>query len=150
MDFSQIGLEEALRRERAYYETPANQRHWLRIYAYNDELTPIGPGAPERLEQKRSRRDQESTSAIRYLLGEDEHLTPPPYGTAWDQSYNPLPYPEARPTDSDMYVGTGIGMLYGIEGAVNGKWTSSNKFWSELAGWTLVRTGSETRMRRKQ
>lgn len=72
-----------------------------------------------------------------------------PYGGNWDRTYNPNPYSEAKPKDTDMYEGTGVGLLYRIQGADHMAWT--------LAGWSFQRIedgrvrslASEQRARRK-
>lgn len=72
-----------------------------------------------------------------------------PYGGNWDRTYNPNPYPEAKPKNIDMYEGTGVGLLYRIQGADHMAWS--------LAGWSLHRIDggkvrsltSEQRARRK-
>lgn len=60
--------------------------------------------------------------------------------------YDPLPYPEAYPADARMYVGTGIGALYGISpldtttAYVDDEGDTHEVPWSyDLAGWTLGR-----------
>lgn len=45
-----------------------------------------------------------------------------------NRNYDPMPYPEARPTPEDWYVGTGIGLLYGLGGEQHA--------W-QLAGWNV-------------
>ena len=46
------------------------------------------------------------------------------------RDYDPMPYPEAEPFPSDMYVGTGIAALYG------GPMTA--RLAVELAGWNIT------------
>jgi hypothetical protein len=49
---------------------------------------------------------------------------------AVEHVYDPLPYPEAEPVDLAMYVGTGIGVLYGLP--------ETEHFAAELGDWTLA------------
>jgi hypothetical protein len=47
------------------------------------------------------------------------------------RTYDPLPYAEARPVPEHDYVGTGIGLLYGLGGEEHA--------W-QLAGWNVRRS----------
>lgn len=92
-----------------------------------------------------ARRMSQRDAAWHFLTtgeGDEPAQAKPPWGKIWDRDYNPMPYPEARPVDPMFYEGTGIGHLYGID-------LSSQMAWT-LAGWNLVRTGSEQRKRRKK
>lgn len=64
----------------------------------------------------------------------------PPYGKEWDRDYNPNPYTDARP-DAEMYDGTGVGFLYGLDSRVSD--VHRRMFATDLAGWNLVREGVE-------
>lgn len=112
--------------------------------ALYDELTPRGNSRARRFRELEleHRRERQKDSAWHWLTtGENpEGAHKPPYGSAWDRDYNPQPYPEAVP-DPDFYEGCEIGALYGFPGAEHHVW--------QLAGWNLVRTGSESRKRRK-
>lgn len=52
-------------------------------------------------------------------------------GGELDRDYDPMPYPEAMPTPESDYVGTGIGLLYGLGGEQHA--------W-QLAGWNVRRS----------
>lgn len=65
----------------------------------------------------------------------------PPYGKEWNRDYNTTPYPEAVPTPEDMYDGTGIGFLYGIDHEA--KDSLRVMYALDMAGWNLVREGAE-------
>lgn len=76
----------------------------------------------------------------------------PPYGKEWDRNYNTTPYPEAVPVD-EMYDGTGIGLLYGMDHANEDRLRVMYAL--DLAGWNLVREGvevfrSETKVDKKE
>lgn len=76
-----------------------------------------------------------------HFLTTGESLAPSPYGGDWDRNYNPNPYDGAKPKDVHMYEGTGVGLLYRIQGADHMAWS--------LAGWNITRIGSEQRRRKK-
>ncbi len=52
------------------------------------------------------------------------------YEGGLNRNYDPMPYPEAGPTPESDYVGTGIGLLYGLGGEAHA--------W-QLAGWNVRR-----------
>lgn len=109
-----------------------------------DQLNPRSPfKARFNLENELEDKDaMQKMSAWHFLTtGEQGKGALPPYGKVWDRDYNPIPYPEARPDDPEFFMGTGIGLLYGIIGCDEHAW--------QLAGWNIVRTGSEQRKRRK-
>lgn len=73
-------------------------------------------------------RDAEVACALAFLTVADHEdciRTPP-----CCRDYDPMPYPEAEPFPSDMYVGTGIAALYG------GPMTA--RLAVELAGWNIT------------
>jgi hypothetical protein len=82
-----------------------------------------------------ARRERQKRSALNWLLTGEQDKEPPPYGAEWDRNYNPMPYPEASPGSATMpvefYVGTGVGLLYGLEGSDGLAW--------QLAGWLIPR-----------
>lgn len=93
-------------------------------------------------EDMAARRLYQDAGAYHFLTtGNNNKGGKPPWGKEWDRDYNPVPYPEARPEDLEFYQGTGIGYLYNVIGCEHHAW--------QMAGWNLVRTGSEHR-RRKQ
>lgn len=57
-------------------------------------------------------RAAQRVAAFEFLTtGESEG--PSPDGEPWDRTYDPLPYPEALPSELRAYDGTGVGALYG-------------------------------------
>lgn len=89
----------------------------------------------------RERREQQKFGAQQFLfLGESE--IDPPYGTGWDREYNPSPYPDAKP-DPEMYDGTGVGHLYGLDSSTNRR--NFSYFNLLMAGWNLTRDHPEVR-----
>lgn len=86
-------------------------------------------------------RQEQMDSANYWLFTGEQSAVKPSYGKEWNRDYNPMPYPEAKPEDVDLYLDTGIAALYGWEGGEEHVW--------QLAGWNLVRTGGENRKRRK-
>lgn len=89
-----------------------------------------------------------------HYLTTGESLAPSWYGGDWDRTYNPNPYPTARPKDIDMYEGTGVGLLYRIQGGDHMAWSlagwSLNRLAPNLAGEMKVRSlPSEQRARRR-
>lgn len=66
----------------------------------------------------------------------------PAYGKEWNREYNPAPYPEAV-VDEEMYDGTGVGFLYGMDSSVDD--TKRKAYDLQMAGWTLTRDGVEVR-----
>lgn len=109
----------------------------------NQLLTPRGPqeikGAIAHDVLKK--REQCQWNAWHFLTT-GESLAPSPYGGDWNRDYNPNPYEGAKPKNVDMYEGTGVGLLYRIQGADHMAWS--------LAGWNITRRGTEQRSRRKK
>ena len=112
--------------------------------AIRDALNPRAPQpARKELELERKReRERQQWSAWRFLTTGNEkgdELTKPPYGKKWNRDYNPEPYPGCKPDQSvdriEMYIGTGIGCVYGF--------MNSQQFLWQLAGWTITRKGQE-------
>lgn len=106
----------------------------------------LNPRAPVKcrislLQDRLKARCNQKDGAWRFLTTGESGANKPSYGREWDRDYNPIPYPEARPEDFEAYMGTGVGLLYGIIECEEHAW--------QMAGWNLVRTGSETRKRKK-
>lgn len=117
--------------------------------ALNAELSPRGPvGIRQSIEDEaRDKRARYAHNAWVFLTtGNNEECrkdsegiwqfsegdsSASPYGGKWDRTYNPNPYPGAKPRDTDMYEETGVGLLYRIQGADHMAWS--------LAGWSLSR-----------
>jgi len=85
-----------------------------------------------------ARRNREANDALDFLfLGDEDgrHARKCVHalagGVACSRTYDPLPYPEAMPTDTAMYEGTGIAALYGLPGGEVHAW--------QLAGWNVGR-----------
>lgn len=109
----------------------------------NSLMKELNPRSPLELRQtiaadRIAAREKQQQNAWVFLTT-GESIAPSPYGGEWSRDYNPMPYPEAR-VDPDFYLGTGIGLLYRITGAEHMAWS--------LAGWNLVRHGTEVRARR--
>lgn len=89
------------------------------------------------------RRRRQKREAWHFLVTGDqtvgEHDEGPAYGKEWSRDYQPLPYPEAVPGSTTLpaeaYIGTGVGLLYGLEDERGG---SEHLAW-QLAGWNLPR-----------
>lgn len=110
--------------------------------ALNKALNPRGPAEQRAIiASDHEKHRQKCIDNAWHFLHTGESIAPSAYGGEFDRDYNPNPYPEAKPKDIDMYMGTGIGLLYRILGA-------DHMYW-ELAGWNLVRSGAEQRARRK-
>lgn len=110
-------------------------------HAIMKELTPTGmeEGRIIRKHELERRRASQQRDAWHFLTtGLSRGI--PPYGKEWNRDYNPMPYPEAA-VDPYVYMGTGIGCLYRLEG--------SNEHLWQLAGWNIVRTHAEVRARKK-
>lgn len=113
------------------------------------QLHPIGPNRAMLDAEKELRREQQRRSAYEFLVTGDPEGTgvEPPYGKEWDREYNPMPYPEAEPFRED-YEGSGIAALYGFFYSYEVEDTGDDSIrWAflEMAGWPIVRTGSEVR-----
>jgi hypothetical protein len=77
------------------------------------------------------RRAAEERDAMHFLLsGHDAHLERCIFPDTCSRDYDPRPVPEATPADERMYVGTGIGALYGLGG---------EQHLYTLAGWNVRR-----------
>lgn len=102
---------------------------------------------------KRADRDAEVAKAERrskngayafLVFGENDPDMPAPDGRPWNRNYDPAPVMEGlhealpgSPTlPLDEYIGTGVGLLYGLE---DGEWNSNHLAW-QLAGWNLPTT----------
>ena len=110
--------------------------------ALNRALTPRGPAKCRlMIEQEQVEKSERCALNAWHFLTTGESILPSPYGGDWNREYNPYPYPDAKPVDVEMYMGTGVGLLYRLDGSWEHYW--------QLAGWNLVRTGSEQRSRRK-
>lgn len=72
-----------------------------------------------------------------------------PYGGSWNRTYNPNPYPGAKPKDIDLYEGTGVGLLYRIQGADHMAWSLAGWSLSRIEGGKVRSLASEQRARRK-
>lgn len=99
------------------------------------ELTPTGKR--EGIEQRRDRllkRAQKQSAEAWHFLTTGESKGIPPYGQTWNRNYTPACYPDTYADtvpDPDMYMGTGIGALYNLEG--------SQAFMWQLAGWNITK-----------
>lgn len=106
--------------------------------------TAYGDRAPAAIVERNAkdaalRRGREQADRLHFLVyGHDEHHSrvhvDGQVGCLCDEpcsrNYDPLPYPEAALTNENDYVGTGIGLLYGLGGEQHA--------W-QLAGWNVRR-----------
>lgn len=82
-------------------------------------------------ERLAERREREKADALDYLFHGDpegRHTKRCIHAVPCSREYNPMPYPEAA-VDPRMYEGTGVGLLYGLDGP--------RFLLLETAGWSL-------------
>jgi hypothetical protein len=103
------------------------------------EDAPHGAFAYAYAEAQERQAEDEARAAAAALAAQEEDIA-----LMGARIYDPLPYPEAAPTDIRMYAGTGIGALYGLNGMtttttfVDDEGESHDLPWSyDLEGWTL-------------
>jgi hypothetical protein len=92
-------------------------------------------------------RAKEREDAWDFLVNGDSdgrHAIGCPHDEPCRREYDPMPYPEAAPTDPRMYDGSGIGALYGgpfetcsTHEDDDGEHELVRTFAGDLAGWNL-------------
>jgi hypothetical protein len=87
-----------------------------------------------RLDEQRARRQRQVISAYHFLVtgSPQGNGVRPPWGDEWNRDYNPGPAPD----DQEFYLGTGVGLLYGIEDEDH---RYDPRMAATLAGWNIVR-----------
>jgi hypothetical protein len=103
----------------------------------NPELADRAPAhdVAKRAAEAWRRREKEANDALDFLfLGNEDgrHDARCVHAVPCSRDYDPVPYPEATPTDVRMYEDTGIGALYGLPGGEAHAW--------QLAGWNVGRS----------
>lgn len=140
------GLRMAILRDQVR-EHPHRKVVMAKHKEFMDSVNPVGMGREKRQDQLANVRAQQKASARAFLVeGEAIQDWQPSYGKKWDREYNPLPYPEALPKDTEMFEGTAIGFLCGLFGESG--CAGYEHAW-QLAGWNLTRKGAEVRSRRR-